>query len=258
MFTDSHCHLDKLDLQPYGGELSALIEAAGAAGVGRMLCIGVDANNVDAVCSIAADFDKVYASVGLHPLACKNQAMACDELVAYAGREKVIAIGETGLDYHYDEATAAAQQASFVVHLSVASELGLPVVVHTREARRDTMALINEHADKEIGGVLHCFTEDWQMAKQALDANFYISFSGIVTFQSARELREVAARVPADRLLIETDSPWLAPVPHRGKTNEPRLLPLVAAKIAELRGVSVEVLAEQTSQNFDRLFQLAD
>jgi TatD DNase family protein len=258
MYTDSHCHLDKLDLQAYDGSLASLIESANQAGVERMLCVGIDLENLETVCQLADRFASVYASVGIHPLACKDQLVVRDELIRFASREKVIAIGETGLDYHYSPENQEIQKTSFATHLEVAKELVLPIIVHTRAARKDTIDLIRTHASQDVGGVLHCFTEDWLMAKEALECNFYISFSGIVSFRNASALREVVKQVPDDRLLIETDAPYLAPVPHRGKSNEPRFLPAIAECVAQLRGISPEELARQTSLNFNRLFNLQD
>lgn len=195
--------------------------------------------------------------MGVHPLDLEPGAEpALDWLLGELAHPKVVAIGETGLDYHYEPESAALQQASFRLHLEAARITGKPVIVHTREARADTLTLLREAALPQAG-VLHCFTEDWEMAKAALDIGFYISLSGIVTFRNAEALRDVARQVPADRLLVETDSPYLAPVPHRGKPNLPQYVREVAEYLAVLRGVSYESLAEQTSSNFKRLFPLA-
>ncbi len=195
--------------------------------------------------------------MGVHPLDLEPGAEpALDWLLGELAHPKVVAIGETGLDYHYEPESAALQQASFRLHLEAARITGKPVIVHTREARADTLALLREAALPQAG-VLHCFTEDWEMAKAALDIGFYISLSGIVTFRNAEALRDVARQVPADRLLVETDSPYLAPVPHRGKPNLPQYVREVAEYLAVLRGVSYEALAEQTTNNFKRLFPLA-
>jgi TatD DNase family protein len=254
---DSHCHLDRLDLAAHGGSLDAALDAARAAGVGHFLCIGVSADNAATVKGLAERYADVDCSVGVHPLDLEPGAEpALDWLLAELAHPKVVAIGETGLDYHYEPESAALQQASFRLHLEAARITGKPVIVHTREARADTLALLREAALPQAG-VLHCFTEDWEMAKAALDIGFYISLSGIVTFRNAEALREVARQVPADRLLVETDSPYLAPVPHRGKPNLPQYVREVAEYLAVLRGVSFDVLAEQTSANFKRLFPLA-
>lgn len=257
MLIDSHCHLDRLDLAAHGGSLDAALDAARAAGVGHFLCIGVSANNAATVKSLAERYDDVDCSVGVHPLDLEPGAEpALDWLLGELAHPKVVAIGETGLDYHYEPESAVLQQASFRLHLEAARITGKPVIVHTREARADTLALLREAALPQAG-VLHCFTEDWEMAKAALDIGFYISLSGIVTFRNAEALRDVARQVPADRLLVETDSPYLAPVPHRGKPNLPQYVREVAEYLAVLRGVSYEALAEQTSSNFKRLFPLA-
>ncbi|WP_339337786.1 TatD family hydrolase [uncultured Oceanicoccus sp.] len=254
MFVDSHCHLDRLDLTPYEGDLSAAIEAARACGVERMLCIGVDMNNAQTVIDIAAGYEGINASVGVHPMDVNDQLVDIDDLRALALAPEVIAIGETGLDYYYSQDSVEIQRESFALHLRLSSELKKPVIVHTRDAREDTIASIRQHGDSSVAGVLHCFTESWDMASQALDENYYISFSGIVTFKNAAALREVARKVPLDRMLIETDSPYLAPVPYRGKKNEPKYVVEVAKCIAELRGVSVAEVAEITTANFDKLF----
>lgn len=257
MLIDSHCHLDRLDLAAHGGSLDAALDAARAAGVGHFLCIGVSADNAATVKSLAERYHDVDCSVGIHPLDLEPGAEpALDWLLGELAHPKVVAIGETGLDYHYEPESAALQQASFRLHLDAARITGKPVIVHTREARADTLALLREAALPQAG-VLHCFTEDWEMAKAALDIGFYISLSGIVTFRNAEALREVARQVPVDRLLVETDSPYLAPVPHRGKPNLPQYVREVAEYLAVLRGVSYETLAEQTSSNFKRLFPLA-
>ncbi|UFQ96368.1 TatD family hydrolase [Pseudomonas wenzhouensis] len=257
MLIDSHCHLDRLDLAAHGGSLDAALDAARAAGVGHFLCIGVSADNAATVKGLAERYADVDCSVGVHPLDLEPGAEpALDWLLGELAHPKVVAIGETGLDYHYEPESAALQQASFRLHLEAARITGKPVIVHTREARADTLALLREAALPQAG-VLHCFTEDWEMAKAALDIGFYISLSGIVTFRNAEALRDVARQVPADRLLVETDSPYLAPVPHRGKPNLPQYVREVAEYLAVLRGVSYEALAEQTSNNFKRLFPLA-
>ncbi len=259
MLVDSHCHLDRLDLAAYQGSLDGALEAARQRGVGRFLCIGISADNAAAVRELAHRHADVYCSVGVHPLDVgPDDAPLLDWLLGALDDPRVVAIGETGLDYHYQsaEACGALQQASFRLHLEASRQTGKPVIVHTREARADTLALLRE-ADLPQAGVLHCFTEDWEMARAALDLGYYISLSGIVTFRNAESLREVARRVPADRLLIETDAPYLAPVPHRGRPNLPEYVRDVAEFLATLRGVALETLAEQTTANFQRLFPLA-
>lgn len=257
MLTDSHCHLDRIDLTPYDGNLTAALDAARERGIGQFLCIGVSLENRETVVDIARRYPDVVASVGVHPCDVESGTATVEQLVEWGRAPEVVGLGETGLDYHYAEQTAELQQESFALHLQAGAQAGLPVIVHTREAREDTLALIREHGSEEHAGVLHCFTENWDMASRALDMNYYISLSGIVTFKSAEALREVAKKVPLDRLLVETDSPYLAPVPHRGKSNEPKWVLEVAEFVAELRGVPVEQLAEQTTENFYRLFPKA-
>ncbi len=257
MLVDSHCHLDRIDLSPYDGSLAAAVAAAKERGVDRMLCIGIDLGNAPAVVSIAQQFDNIYASVGVHPLDISDEICAVDTLVQLAAQPKVVAIGETGLDYYYSAEKQAEQQRSFANHLQAASRCGKPVIVHTRDAREDTLSLIAEHGDPAVAGVLHCFTESWEMASAAMDMGYYISFSGIITFKNAAELRDVVKRVPMDRLLVETDSPYLAPVPYRGKKNEPKYVREVAECVAELKGLSLAEVAAQTTANFDRLFKFS-
>jgi len=257
MLTDSHCHLDRLDLKPYDGDLNAALDAARARSVTQFLCIGVSLENRETVVDIARRHKDVVASVGIHPCDVESGTASVEQLVEWGAAPEVVGLGETGLDYHYAEQTAALQQKSFALHLEAGARAGLPVIVHTREAREDTLALIRAHGSEEHGGVLHCFTETWEMAKAALDRGYYISLSGIVTFKSAEALREVARKVPEDRLLVETDSPYLAPVPYRGKPNQPQYVREVAEFVADLRGVSLEALAEQTTSNFYRLFPKA-
>jgi TatD DNase family protein len=254
MLVDSHCHLDRLDLKPYEGDLSLALKAAHDRGIDRILCVGIDLNNAQAVIDIAQQHEGIYASVGIHPSDIPEQGADCDALRPLALVDKVIAIGETGLDYYYTEEFKAQQQRSFASHLELAAELNKPVIVHTRNAREDTVAIIREAASESAGGVLHCFTESWEMARQALDLGYYISFSGIITFKNAAELREVVKKVPLDRILVETDSPYLAPMPYRGKKNEPQYVLEVAQCMAELKGVTFEEIAEITSTNFDNLF----
>ena len=257
MLIDSHCHLDRLDLAAHGGSLDAALAAARARGVGHFLCIGVSADNAAAVKGLAERYADVDCSVGVHPLDLEpGAAPALDWLLAELNHPRVVAIGETGLDYHYEPEAAELQRQAFRLHLQAAQVTGKPVIVHTREARADTLTLLREAALPQAG-VLHCFTEDWDMAKAALDLGFYISLSGIVTFRNAEALREVARQVPADRLLVETDAPYLAPVPHRGKPNLPEYVREVAEYLATLRGVDFEQFAEQTTSNFKRLFPLA-
>lgn len=257
MLTDSHCHLDRIDLTPYNGDLNAALDAARERGIKQFLCIGVSLDNRKTVVDIARQYSDVHASVGVHPCDVESGTATVEQLVEWGGAPEVIGLGETGLDYHYAEQTKELQQESFALHLKAGARAGLPIIVHTREAREDTLNLIREHGDPTSAGVLHCFTETWEMASAAMDMGYYISLSGIVTFKSAEALREVAKKVPLDRLLVETDSPYLAPVPYRGKSNEPQYVREVAEFVADLRGIPVEHLAEQTTENFHRLFPKA-
>ena len=257
MLIDSHCHLDRIKLDAYDGDLSAAIAAAQARGIQQMLCIGISLANIQTVIDIAQAHPAVVASVGVHPCDVKEGTATAEQLIHWASQAKVVALGETGLDYHYETESKELQHQSFALHLRVGKQIGLPVVVHTREAKADTLALIKEHGSLEHSGVLHCFTEDWAMAKAALDLNYYISISGIVTFKNAEQIREVVRNMPLDRLLVETDSPYLAPVPYRGKSNEPKYVREVAQFIADLRGMPLEDLAAITTDNFYRLFNKA-
>ncbi|GAB3107447.1 TatD family hydrolase [Aestuariicella hydrocarbonica] len=257
MLVDSHCHLDRLKLDKYDGDLNAALQAARERGVGKMLCVGISLDNRQAVTALAEAHTDVVASVGVHPLDVDAGLATEAQLVEWGKHPKVVAIGETGLDYYYSDDSKDIQQQSFATHLRAAGTAGLPVIVHTRDAREDTLNLIREHGNDESAGVLHCFTESWEMASAAMDLNYYISLSGIVTFKNAEELREVARKMPLDRLLVETDSPYLAPIPYRGKPNEPAFVREVAAFVADLKGISYEKLCEITGENFHRLFRKA-
>ncbi|MFL0796575.1 MAG: TatD family hydrolase [Cellvibrionaceae bacterium] len=257
MLVDSHCHLDRLNLEKCGGSVEAALAHARERGVERFLCISISFENVADVVGYAEQYDDVYASVGVHPCDVSADVPREEKLLQLADHPRVVGIGETGLDYYYSQELKGQQQESFHNHLKVAAKTKKPVIVHTRDAKEDTLSIIRESSDPEVGGVLHCFTEDWDMASRALDMNFYISLSGIVTFKNAEQLRDVAKKVPLDRLLVETDSPYLAPVPYRGKPNQPAWVREVAEYIAEHRGMSYEALAEQTTENFFRLFNQA-
>ncbi|GAA0851923.1 YchF/TatD family DNA exonuclease [Aliiglaciecola litoralis] len=251
MFVDSHCHLDRLDKTPE--QLREIIQFASRRGVEHFLCVSVAVKDFNNMANMVAEFDNVSVSCGVHPL---HQEDACsyDELLAMASKQNVVAIGETGLDYFYSADTKAVQLQSFVDHIKVANQLKKPLIIHTRDAREDTINLLREHKDADTKGVLHCFTESLEMAEAAIEQGMYISISGIVTFHSAKELQQVVKALPLDRLLIETDSPWLAPVPHRGKQNQPGYVVEVAEFIAELKGISVKQLAKITTDNFYHLF----
>ncbi|MEQ6918279.1 TatD family hydrolase [Halomonas aquatica] len=263
MFVDSHCHLDRLDPGTHGGDLAATLESARARDVRQFLAIAVTLEDMPTLAEISRAHDDVVISAGVHPLQWLEEEPSVASITETAERFGAVAIGECGLDYHYlDKAPDKVpprdvQHERFRRQLIAATELDLPVIIHTREAREDTLALIREHTDPAVGGVLHCFTEDLDMAREAVRHGFYISLSGIVTFRNAESLRDVARRVPLDRLLIETDSPYLAPVPHRGKPNEPAWVVEVAECIASARGISIEEVAAQTTANFYHLFRAA-
>ncbi len=258
MLIDSHCHLDYLEDPRHGMRVEDVLLRAAEAGVGHMLSVAVDRGNIPKVLAHAAMYSQVSASVGIHPGSCADSLpIEESELLELAAAPSVVAIGETGLDYHYGEQSAEIQRHSFAVHLRAASRAGLPVIVHTREAVDDTLRLMEEHADRRFGGVMHCFTESVAMALAAIEMNFFISFSGIVTFRNADALRDVVRAVPLERLLVETDSPYLAPVPFRGRSNEPAFVARVAEVVAELKGVPLATLIEETGQNFQRLFPRA-
>ncbi len=259
MFTDSHCHLAFPELR---GDLPSIRSAMAAAQVTRALCICTTLEEFPVVHGLALDHDNFWATAGVHP---DNEGVAepsQDDLLALGSMPRVVGIGETGLDYYRlngrSVADMAWQRERFRVHIRAARQLDKPLVIHTRSASSDTLAILREEGETgapgSAGGVFHCFTETAEVARAALDLGFYISFSGILTFKNAQDLRDIAAFVPMDRMLIETDSPYLAPVPHRGRTNNPSYVPLVAAQIAQLRGLPVEQVALTTSRNFEQLF----
>ncbi|MBL8700196.1 MAG: TatD family hydrolase [Alphaproteobacteria bacterium] len=253
---DSHCHLDYLARD--GGDLAGVLARARGAGVGTMLTIGTKLREFDIVRAIAEANSDVVCSVGIHPHEAGSEATDVAQLVALAAHPKVVGIGETGLDYFYDKSPRQQQQQSFRTHLAAARATGLPVIVHTRDADDDTAAMLSEAAGQgPLTGVLHCFTSSLRLARHALDLGFYISISGIVTFKNAEDLRATVRQVPLDRLLVETDAPYLAPVPVRGKSCEPAFVVHTAARVAEIKGVSPPALAEATTANFFTLFARA-
>ena len=252
---DSHCHLDFPD---FAEEIDDVVARACAAGVTRMVSIATSMAGEPRVRAIAEAHAPVFYAAGLHPLHVHEESPPTVEtLVEIARHPKMVGIGETGLDYHYSVETRAVQQESLRLHCEAARRTGLPLIIHTRGAKEDTLALLREHGEGEVRGVLHCFTEDLDMAEQAMELGFYISISGIVTFRNAEALRDTVRQVPLERLLIETDSPWLAPVPYRGKPNEPRYVARVAECVAELKGIPVAELAALTRDNFYTLFNKA-
>ncbi len=248
--TDSHCHLDRLS-----GDLEEILARANEAGVGWFLCVSINMENVERVIEIAGRHPSVYATVGVHPNEQEGREPDLEELLSLAERPKVVAIGETGLDYFHGKGDPEWQRERFRRHIAAARITGKPLIVHMRDAAADTLSLLREEKADEVGGVMHCFTGDWETAVSAMELGFHISFSGIITFRNADPLRAVAARVPEDRLLIETDSPYLAPVPYRGKPNQPAYVRRVAECLAELRGSSLEQIAEKTTANFHHLFR---
>ncbi|WP_070967554.1 TatD family hydrolase [Vibrio sonorensis] len=253
MFVDSHCHLDKLDYQELHQSVADVVSKAEQANVTEMLSVGVTLNSFPEMLKLIEPYPQVHASCGVHPLDVESE-FALDRLQEYSKHPKVVAIGETGLDYHYQPETAELQKLRFEQQVSIATSLNKPLIIHTRDAREDTLSILRSGNAQACGGVIHCFTEDYEFAKAAMDLGFYISISGIVTFRQATELKEVVKKLPLDRLLIETDSPYLAPVPHRGKQNQPAFVVEVAAYIAQLKGLSLSEVGEKTSKNFRDLF----
>ncbi len=256
MLIDSHCHLNLLDLTDFNHSLDLVLDEASAAGVAHMLCVCVELDDVPAIQKIVNQYPNVSMSVGVHPNTEMVEEPDTDTLVVLAQHPACIAIGETGLDYYRTESNEAQQQqrTRFRSHIQAALITSKPLIIHTRQAAEDTIqVMIDERAD-QIGGVMHCFSESWDIAKRALDLNFYISFSGIITFKNASLLQEVAKQVPLDRILIETDAPYLAPVPFRGKQNHPALVKHVAHQLAQLRQLDYETIANATTANFYRCF----
>ena len=253
MFVDSHCHLDFPELRD---DLPRVLETMRQNDVTHALCIGVDLPAWPGVHALAREHAHLYASVGVHPDYPDVEEPTVARLVALSHEPKVVAIGETGLDYYRLSGDLGWQRERFRTHIRAAREADKPLVIHTRAAPEDTISIMRGERAGEAGGVMHCFTESWEVAAQAIDLGFHISFSGIVTFKNATALKDVARRVPLERMLIETDSPYLAPVPHRGKRNEPGFVRHVAEAIAELRAIPVGTLAAATSDNFFRLFRI--
>jgi TatD DNase family protein len=253
MLVDSHCHLDFPELR---GDLEGVARRMADNGVTHALTISTTLETFPAVREVAERLPNVWCSAGVHPDERRDGREAdAAELVRMAQHPRVVAIGETGLDYFRVEGDTGWQRERFRAHIRAAREAAKPLVIHTRAAAADTLAIMREERAREAGGVMHCFTESWEVAQAAMEMDFCISFSGIVTFKNAQALREVAVRVPLDRMLVETDSPYLAPVPHRGKTNEPAFVKHVAEEVARLRGIAFEEVARATTDNFFRLFR---
>lgn len=256
---DSHCHLNQLDLTAFDGNLDNVMLEARAVGVKHCLCVCITSQDVPVLHKLVARYPNVSMSVGVHPNEVVSDPIDYEKLYELASSKACIAIGETGLDYYRTESddTCELQRQRFREHIRVARELKKPLIIHTRQAAEDTLKIMQEEGADDIGGVMHCFSENWDIAQRALDLNFYISFSGIVTFKNAKILHDVAQKVPLDKMLIETDSPYLAPVPHRGKPNHPAWVQHVAQAISELRNVSYETIAHTTTENFYRCFHVA-
>ncbi|MFZ2449972.1 MAG: TatD family hydrolase [Methylovulum miyakonense] len=257
MLIDSHCHLDRIDLKPYQNDFGCFMQQVQNSKIEHLLCIAIDLEAYPAMLAMVADYPQISVSVGVHPNEHEGHDPSADELVALGQNGKVIAIGETGLDYFRSEGDLGWQHQRFRNHIAAAKALKKPLIIHTREAGQDTLKILAEEGADEVGGIIHCFTENWEFAQKAMDLNFYISFSGIVTFNNATEIKEVAKKVPADRFLIETDSPYLAPVPFRGKTNYPLYVRHVAEHIAQLRGTTFEEIAALSTRNFYTLFNFS-
>jgi TatD DNase family protein len=254
MLVDSHCHLDFPDLR---NRLPEVLQRMQDNGVTHAVCIGVNLEDFPAVLATAEASDKLFATVGVHPEYTDVAEPTTAQLVALAAHPKVIAIGETGLDYYWQKDRPEWQRERFRNHIRAARLTGKPLVIHTRESAEDTLRVMAEEGADTVGGVMHCFTENWEIARQALDLGFYLSFSGIVTFKNALTVKEVAQKAPLDRILVETDAPYLAPVPYRGKPNEPAYVRHVAEEIARLRDMTLADVQAATSDNFFRLFKHA-
>lgn len=254
---DSHCHLDRLDLNPWDNQLDGALEYARQQGIGYMLCVSISLEEFPTILEIAKTHDSISVSVGVHPNEQLCHEPTAAELVELAKQPEVVAIGETGLDYFRSEGDLEWQHQRLREHISAAKQSNKPLIIHNRDSTQDTMRILREEGADEVGGVMHCFVEDWETAKQAMDLNFYISFSGIVTFKSALQLKAVAKKMPLEKMLVETDSPYLAPVPFRGKSNQPAYVRYVAECIAALRGQLYEEIEEATTWNFCNLFRIA-
>ena len=252
MLVDSHCHIPMIE-----SEIKGLFELASELGVGHMLCVSVDLDTYPEVLRLAKTYPQVFASVGVHPNEKTAHEPTVEKLVTLAGEPEVVAIGETGLDYYRSIGDLEWQRDRFRTHIRAAKQISKPLIIHSREAKTDLIQIMKEESAGTIGGVMHCFVDDWDTAQQAMSMNFYISFSGIVTFKNAGEVQDVARKVPLERLLVETDSPYLTPVPHRGKMNQPAYVHYVAKFLSELRDESYEEIANATTENFFRLFSTA-
>ena len=254
MLVDSHCHLDFPDLAVNIDELLANMREND---VGHALCVSVNLQDLPRVLALSENYPNLFASVGVHPDYENLEEPQSIQLATLACHPRVVAIGETGLDYFRLKGDLEWQRERFRQHIRAARLCNKPLIIHTREAAEDTLRIMEEEGADTVGGVMHCFTESWEVAQRAMALNFYISFSGIVTFKKATGLKDIATRIPLERMLIETDSPYLAPVPHRGKTNQPAFVKHVAEEIAALRGISLDQVAEATTRNFFKLFKVS-
>ncbi len=250
---DSHCHIPMIEME---GGVSAILDSARLQGIEHMLCVSVDMESYPALLELAGQFDCISASVGVHPNTQMAAEITIDELVRYASDPRVVAIGETGLDYFRSEGDLEWQRDRFRSHIQAAKEVKKPLIIHCRDAKDDVLAILQQQEADQVGGVMHCFVEDLETAKRAIDLNFLISFSGILTFKSATALQAVAKQLPDSSLLIETDSPYLAPMPYRGKVNQPAYVRQVAEYLARLRDTSLEQIADVTTSNYYRLFNI--
>ena len=251
---DSHCHID---FEPLGNNIDCVLSNAKENQIAYMLCVSVNLTDFPRVLSLAHEHDHIFASVGVHPNETPGETIDVDNLVSLGNDPQIIAIGETGLDYFRSEGNLDWQRDRFRGHIEAAQMLSKPLIIHTRDAGTDTIQIMKENNANRVGGVMHCFADDWSIARQALDLGFYISFSGIVTFKTADKIREVALKTPIDRILVETDAPYLAPIPHRGKTNEPAFVRHTAEFVADIRDMPIEEFAHKTTGNFFMLFNTA-
>ena len=258
MLVDSHCHLDCIDLIEFDNNFDQLIQHTNDAGIEHMLCVSINLKEYPSMLEKVRAYPNISVSAGMHPMADESDDFSIEYLTDLATDEKVVAIGETGLDYFYHKGDPTWQQERFRAHIQVANKVDKPVIIHTRDAGKDTIEILQQENAEKCSGVIHCFTETQDFANQAMELGFMISISGIVTFKNADALREIAKTIPDERLLIETDSPYLAPIPHRGKQNQPAYVKHVAETLAEIRNTSVEHIAEVSRNNFYQLFKLAE
>ena len=258
MLVDSHCHLNQIDLSSFDDDFNQVMLQALNNDVGHFLCVCIELEDMEALSALSSKYPQISISVGVHPTSALQKEPTAEVLIALADNHSCIAIGETGLDYFHvtTEDAQATQRQRFREHIRASLHTKKPLIIHTRQAAEDTLRIMTEENARDIGGVMHCFSENWDIAQRALDLNFYISFSGILTFKNATQLQEVAKKVPLDRILIETDSPYLAPVPFRGKQNHPALVKYVAEALSTLRGIDYNTIAEKTTENFYRCFRV--